>query len=143
WARSNGPRELCEMFPDRWDAFRFNCRYSYTEKPHLSPRRPVASDTIPVVLEENVLLAPTGNGRFVDKAAAMGVELAGFTWNAKFADLDNDGFVDLYAVNGWFPGSTRESHIFYRNEAGKRFVDATEAAGLTSFLPTSAYTYID
>ena len=143
WARSNGPRELCEMFPDRWDAFRFNCRYSYTAKPRLSARRPVASETIPVYIEHNVLLAPTGDGRFVDKAGAMGVQIAGFTWNAKFADLDNDGFVDLYAVNGWFPGTWRESHVFYRNEGGKRFVDATDDAGLGSFLPTSAYTYID
>jgi len=145
WARTNGPRELCDMFPDRWDAFRFNCRFGYKERVSVSTasHRPRPPESIPVTMEHNVLLSPTGDGRFVDKATAVGLETAGFTWNAKFADLDNDGFVDLYAVNGWFPGTWRESHVFYRNQGGKRFVDATEDAGLGSFLPTSAYTYVD
>src|SRR5262249_41435014 len=36
-----------------------------------------------------------------------------------------------------------ESHFYYQNEGGQRFTDKTKASGLTSFLPTSAYTYID
>ena len=68
---------------------------------------------------------------------------AGFTWNAKFADLNNDEYLDLYAVNGWFPEKTRSSHVLYLNQQGRQFSDQTRQAGLGSFLATSAYTFVD
>jgi hypothetical protein len=144
WGRGTGPEHMCDIFPDRWDAFRFNCHVAYNERrtSGATPPRPDNQD-IPAIGNHNVLLTSNGEGRFVDKAVAMGVQFAGFTWNAKFADLDNDEFVDLYAVNGWFPERTRESHVFFQNQGGQRFVDKTAESGLGSFLPTSAYTYID
>jgi hypothetical protein len=147
WGRGTGPQTLCDLFPDRWDALRFNCRQSYseklTEKTTVRKGASLPSDSIPVNYKRNVLLVPTGDGRFVDKAVEMGVQVAGFTWNAKFADVDNDEFLDLYAVNGWFPDPGRDSHLFYHNRQGKGFVDEAAEAGLVSFLPTSAYTYVD
>jgi uncharacterized membrane protein YraQ (UPF0718 family) len=153
WARQQGPEELCDRFPDAWETFRFLCHRIYTdskeEEAARSSRRDkgpalVDGNHIPVVTKpHNVLLTPTGNGRFADRAVEMGVHLAGFTWNAKFADLDNDGFVDLLAVGGWFPGLQRAPQFFFRNEQGKRFVNQTKEAGLQSFLATSAYSYVD
>lgn len=154
WARSNGPEEMCDLFPDSWEAFRFICHHGYGNRigSAAEPSRtngmsgsPKADggQAIPDVFDKNVLLVPGGDGRFSDKAAEMGVQVAGFTWNAKFADVDNDEFVDLYAVNGWFPAVERESNVFFHNEQGKRFVDRTEQVGLTSFLSTSSYTYVD
>jgi uncharacterized membrane protein YraQ (UPF0718 family) len=142
-ARAQGPASLCDLLSDRWDVLRFNCRHSYAERASPPVRGTISSQTVPVNNQRNVLLSPVGNDRFVDKAVEMGVQTAGFTWNAKFADVDNDEFVDLFAVNGWFPGKGLESHFFYHNEQGKRFSDQTEKAGLRSFLPTSAYTYVD
>src|SRR5262249_25092587 len=136
--------DVCDLFPDRWDAFRFNCHLAYSEKKKSgSAWPPPDPEAIPVIHDRNVLLTTTANGRFVDKAPAMGVQFAGFTWNAKFADLDNDEFVDLYAVNGWFPEKTRESHVFFHNQGGQRFVEKTVESGLGSFLPAGAYTYVD
>lgn len=144
WGRGTGPEQICDLFPDRWAAFRVNCHAAYSERKKSSPVKvPPDNQAIPTILQHNVLLTPTGDGRFADKAVAMGVHFAGFTWNAKFADLDNDEFVDLYAVNGWFAERARESHVYYQNQGGQRFVDKTAEAGLTSFLPTSAYTYVD
>jgi uncharacterized membrane protein YraQ (UPF0718 family) len=144
WARGTGPEAVCDMFPDRWDAFRYNCHVAYNEKRATGSARPQPdAESIPAVGDHNILLTPNDDGRFTDRAVNMGVQNAGFTWNAKFADLDNDEFVDLYAVNGWFPETGRQSHVFYLNQGGKQFVDRTVESGLTSFLPTGAYTYVD
>ncbi|HMH52772.1 MAG TPA: FG-GAP-like repeat-containing protein [Candidatus Acidoferrum sp.] len=143
WGREMGPEVACDRLPDRWDAFRFNCHLAYSEKKKSGAGFPRDAQTVPGIGNRNVLLTPSGDGRFTDQAVAKGVQFAGFTWNAKFADLDNDEFVDLYAVNGWLPGKSRQSHFFYQNQGGQRFVDRTKESGLVSFLPTGAYTYVD
>ena len=38
--------------------------------------------------------------KFENVANAMGVELGGWSFGAQFGDLNNDGFLDLYQVNG-------------------------------------------
>lgn len=40
------------------------------------------------------------NIKFENVANAMGVELGGWSFGAQFGDLNNDGFLDLYQVNG-------------------------------------------
>jgi hypothetical protein len=74
----------------------------------------------------------------------MGVDITGWSWNAKIADLDNDGWQDIYVVNGtWLRAHASPSNFFFRNEAGKRFSVQTEAFGLDDFMIVSSYTYID
>ncbi len=43
-------------------------------------------------------------GRFerVSAEKDMQVEIAGWSWGGQFADLDNDGFLDLYALSGYY-----------------------------------------
>ncbi|MDE0446108.1 MAG: CRTAC1 family protein [Spirochaetaceae bacterium] len=59
-----------------------------------------------VQANENVLLLPEpdagagGAVAFDNAAPERGVDATGWTWSAKFGDLDSDGFLDLYAVNG-------------------------------------------
>ena len=50
-----------------------------------------------VQANENVLLLAPGYG---NAAPERGVDATGWTWSAKFGDLDSDGYLDLYAVNG-------------------------------------------
>jgi hypothetical protein len=48
----------------------------------------------------NVLQVYTGVTGYQNAARPRGVAATGWTWSAKFGDLDQDGWLDLYAVNG-------------------------------------------
>jgi uncharacterized membrane protein YraQ (UPF0718 family) len=94
----------------------------------------------------NVLLVQNDEGKFIDEALEFNVREAGWSWNAQFADLDHDGWQDLYVANGMFFENTseaRESNHFLRNYEGKDFVDETEEFGLTMNAEVSAYSYVD
>ena len=70
-------------------------------------------------------------GAFKDTAKAAGVDATGWSWSGKFGDLDNDGFLDLYVVNGFmevskFPGLPNhelvEANQAFRNVGNGTFV---------------------
>ena len=110
-----------------------------TPGPQLSLRR-----MVPQVKDSNVLLIQQANGAFENQAQDMGLSNTGWTWNAKFADLDNDGWQDMYVANGYFwSRKERSPDLFYRNMQGKRFAEQSRQAGLHGSPNTSAYTYID
>ncbi|MEZ4713444.1 MAG: FG-GAP-like repeat-containing protein [Caldilineaceae bacterium] len=83
---------------------------------------------------ENVLNVPTG-AALVDEAAARGVDATGWSWSGKFGDLDQDGFVDLYVVNGMMEAATFahlpnhelvEENQAFRNDGAGHFLHAPE-----------------
>ena len=49
---------------------------------------------------ENVLYTLDGAGNLSNIARDFQLDGTGWSWSAKFGDLDNDGFQDLYVVNG-------------------------------------------
>ena len=51
--------------------------------------------------EGNFLWHNNGNLTFTDLARETGTHDTGWGWGAKFFDYDNDGWLDLYVVNGW------------------------------------------
>jgi hypothetical protein len=142
WAlRVEGKPSLCDKFPPQWEALAFICAYAF--KPRHSYPPEAFEQQIKPITGRNVLLTQGSDGRFVDEAEGMGIALAGFTWNAKFADIDNDEWQDLYVVNGWFGSGVRESNIWFQNQKGVRFIDKTRQAGLESFLAAGTYLYLD
>ena len=48
----------------------------------------------------NVLQLADDDGAFSERGHDWGVDATGWRWSSKFGDLDNDGFLDLYVVNG-------------------------------------------
>ncbi len=48
---------------------------------------------------ENVLQVWTGD-RYQNQAYDRNIDASGWSWSAKFGDLDTDGDLDLYIVNG-------------------------------------------
>jgi hypothetical protein len=51
--------------------------------------------------EGNFLWRNNGDLTFLDVARETGTHNSGWGWAGKFFDYDNDGWLDLYTVNGW------------------------------------------
>ena len=49
----------------------------------------------------NVLLRNRGDGTFEDVSEKTHANPVGWFWGASFADFDNDGWLDVYAADGW------------------------------------------
>jgi len=54
--------------------------------------------------EGNFLWQNNGDGTFSDVARETGTYDTGWGWAGKFLDFDNDGWLDLFTVNGWVSG---------------------------------------
>jgi hypothetical protein len=92
---------------------------------------------------KNVLLMGRNDKTFQDKTQEYGVSQGHWSWNAKFADLDNDELQDIYIVNGFWKSTDDESNVFYHNKGGEKFVNEVDQFGLSTKLKTGQYTYID
>jgi hypothetical protein len=56
---------------------------------------------------------PAGAGlEFENLASAMGVDLGGWSWGSQFGDLNNDGTLDMYLVNGYVSAGERTSYWY-------------------------------
>jgi hypothetical protein len=49
----------------------------------------------------NILLRNRGDGTFEDVSEKTHANPVGWFWGASFADFDNDGWLDIYAADGW------------------------------------------
>jgi hypothetical protein len=49
----------------------------------------------------NSLFRNLGDGRFVEVSAAAHVEMGRWAWSSVFADINNDGWQDLFVANGY------------------------------------------
>ena len=76
---------------------------------HLHPDR-----TEPAILYKNL-----GGRRFKDVTKEMGLGDAGWSGDASVADLNGDGFPDLYALN------MQGANHYFENQGGKKFIDRT------------------
>lgn len=141
WSRRYHDPRHCAIFPEAWAELAFMCNYLMRRDERF--KRQDRDAQIRQEGRRNQLFFRTPGGAFVDRAQELGVDIAGWTWNAKFADVDNDEWQDLYVVNGWYGSRRRESNQFFRNVEGQRFVEQTHMAGLDDYLATGAYTYVD
>jgi hypothetical protein len=85
-----------------------------------------------ILLQGNNLWVPSdqsdGPPRYENLARSMGVDLGGWSFGAQFADLNNDGFLDLYVVNGYVSASRTESYWYdYSKIAGGNQVVISDA----------------
>jgi hypothetical protein len=67
-----------------------------------------SDDIIRRLTRGSTLYRNDGNGHFTDVSDAAGVRDAQWGWAAEFLDYDNDGRLDLYAVNGFISGPLQD-----------------------------------
>ncbi|BDS06878.1 hypothetical protein NT6N_19180 [Oceaniferula spumae] len=74
---------------------------SKTSMGALTPlRRQTLTQSMPRQYMRNHLLVNTGMNQFQESAIMSGVSSSNWSWTAKFGDLDNDGYQDLFFTNG-------------------------------------------
>ena len=89
-------------------------------------------DGDPQVMANTLQVAAAGT--FSNEAAARGIDASGWSWSGKFGDLDADGFLDLYVVNGMAEATIFEhlpdhelveSNRAFRNDGAGNFLPAS------------------
>lgn len=75
----------------------------------------------PARSEQSILYQNLGGGKFAEVSPKVGLEHRGWSGDATFCDLNQDGFPDLYVL------SMSGEDKYYENDRGQRFVDQTAA----------------
>ena len=83
-------------------------------------------------LRSNRLYRNENGKRFVDVTAEAGLDKLFETMGSNFADLDNDGYLDMYLATGEPNIATLIPNRMFKNVQGKRFVDITASSGTGS-----------
>lgn len=151
-------RNLCDYFPEGWSDLAALCNNTLQDVRSTDKRSEVKAfmepegEDIPIPSDrqfqfppmDNLLLAQGATGEFENQTEQFKLELGGWSWNAKFADLNNDEWQDLYIANGAFQfGQSKTSNLLYVNQAGETFEDGTSEHGLQAWQDTVSYTCTD
>lgn len=134
--------QYCDNLPDRAGPLYSLCKYISSPIPQ--EQRINQDDFLPQV-QRNVLLI-NEDGGFSDKSVRLGVDSSFWSWNAKAADLDNDGWQDIYVGNGFHFGDSFyevQPNVLFRNISGTAFENVAQKWGLDDRINTPSYTYID
>ena len=91
----------------------------------------------------NILLHGKTDQKYEDVSKANGIETGEWSWNARFADLDNDEWQDIYVVNGVLITQEFTTNNLFHNQQGKGFNASEKEFGLYDRDHSSSYTYID
>ncbi len=136
-------RALCDSIPDHYAAHRQYC-HNMARNDIREERFSVSQELAQV--QRNVLLMADGAGGYRDATLDYGIAESFWTWNAKAADLDNDGWQDIYAANGFRFGEGEweiHSNVFFHNQQGQGFIAAQQAFNLEDWINTPSYVQVD
>lgn len=133
---------MCDLIPVSQARAKELCEIHF--RPIRQPSQAEMDTTIPQIPRRNVLLSRKADGTYEERAVAEGLEVGGWSWDTKIVDVDNDGFQDVYVVNGtWVPNEVTPSNLFYRNKGDGTFEEASGPFGLEDYLMTAAAVAFD
>jgi len=141
-AKSLKDSGYCDNLPDRDGPLHSLCLHISSPIP---PEQQFNQNEYLAQNQSNILLMNNGKG-FTDKTAATDVGSSFWSWNAKAADLDNDGWQDIYVGNGFHFGDSFyevQPNVLFRNIAGEKFEERAADWGLDDTINTPSYTYVD
>jgi len=132
---------ICTLIPVGQTIPRAYCDTHFM--PVRQPKPEEIALTHPQILRSNVLLS-WGENAYSDQAAEVGLDVGGWSWDTKIFDFDNDGWQDVYIVNGtWVPNEVSPSNLFFHNQGNGTFKEASGPFGLEDYLMTAAATQFD
>jgi hypothetical protein len=141
-AIQNRDPSICGLVPKDQRYARAFCDIHF--KPAGTPDEAALDEAIPQILRRNVLLVRGPDGTYDEQAEAQGLDVGGWSWDTKIADFDNDGFQDVYIVNGtWVPNEVSPSNLFFLNDRNGGFTEQSGPFGLEDYLITAAATTLD
>lgn len=79
--------------------------------------------------DKNILYKNTGNDTFADVTDLANVGDTGAGTDVAWGDYNNDGFLDLFLVNGLGPGYG-DKKVLFKNKGDGTFVNIAEKAGI-------------
>jgi ASPIC and UnbV/FG-GAP-like repeat len=132
----------CARIPPTLSVMREVCAQALENPIDFGQSYKVLTNSTPQVTNTNLLFAPGPQG-FMDATARWGVGFGGWSWNAQFADLSNDGWQDLFITQGTRLRFDNPSNLLYMNADGRRFTNATGRLGLTDNVPTGGSLFLD
>lgn len=140
-AIQKGDPSLCDLVPAGQNVAKAYCKIHF--KPARQPKPDEIALTHQQILRSNVVLEWNGQS-YDDTAAKRGLDVGGWSWDTKIADFDQDGWQDIFIVNGtWVPNEVSPSNMFLLNKGQERFQEDTRAFGLEDYLMTAAATTFD
>jgi len=132
-------KSLCEKISAPFILNNLVCN-KYFEAQHLK----ISTDEeIPMQTQFNLLLSGQIDHTFKDVSKQAEISTAEWSWNARFADLDNDQWQDLYVVNGVPITQEFAANNFFHNQKGQTFKSSEQKFGLDDYDHSSSYTYLD
>jgi hypothetical protein len=84
----------------------------------------------PSTAEKSRLFKNNGNETFTDVSKEMNLWKQTFAMGFSFGDIDNDGWLDIYAGTGAFEFTSLVPNRVFKNMEGKRFAEITHSSGM-------------
>ena len=140
-AKTDNAPEQCNYITEAWSIIATECRQ------HFNPLAKADPELIATQIESkigvNMLFKLNSDGRYDDVADNFGLVDGGWSWNAKFADLDNDGWQDLFIVTGDPSINNYTPFYLYKNNGAGNFDNIAQRLGFKSLRSFLGYSYID
>jgi uncharacterized membrane protein YraQ (UPF0718 family) len=134
--------KFCDALPDKNVATFSLCQYLALPVP---VEESIDQKLFLPQTQRNTLLI-RNEDHFIESAEEFGVTSSYWSWNAKAADLDNDGWQDIYVGNGFHFGDSFyeiQENVLFHNINGQGFEQHQSEWGLNDAINTPSYTYLD